>query len=90
VITDIQMPEMDGYKVGEVMIMIEKYFFKVMRNNTVESYVKSERHCPIVALTASTDETVENKALSVGISRVYEKPATAVMMENILETFYYK
>ena len=84
------MPEMDGYRLAEVIIMIEKYFFMEMRKNSVESYVKSERRCPVVAVTAHCDETVVKKALSVGISKVVEKPVEFSMIENILINYYYK
>lgn len=75
------MPEMDGYRVAELIITTEKYFFESMKLNSVESVTKSKRHCPIVAITANCDETVREKALRVGIVRVLPKPMTEEMMD---------
>jgi CheY-like chemotaxis protein len=62
------MPNMDGYKVAELLILIETYFFDYMKRNCLESVTKAKRHCPIIAVTANSDETVKEKAEKVGIS----------------------
>ena len=74
VLTDIQMPEMDGYKLGELIIATEKYFFGQLKLRSVESWTKAKRHCPVIAVTAHCDKTVVEKALGIGIKKVLAKP----------------
>jgi len=84
------MPEMDGYKVAELIVATEKYWFESLRNKSIESYTKAKRECPIIAITAHCDDTVIKKALKAGIKRVLPKPVEDAMIDNILVEYYYK
>lgn len=74
VLTDIQMPEMDGYRVAELIIATEKYWVESLKRESIESYTKCKNHCPIIAITAHYDMSVIEKASKYGIKKVLAKP----------------
>lgn len=90
VLTDIQMPEMDGYKVAELIAASQKYWRTAIKSSSVESYTKSRRECPIVAVTAHCDDSVKLKATSCGIKRVIPKPVDVEMIDSVLKDFYHR
>lgn len=59
ILLDLQMPEMDGYQVAESIISMEK-----------DEIDKT----PIIALTASVQQEVKEKALGVGMTDFLSKP----------------
>ena len=90
VLTDIQMPIMDGYKVAEHLTFIETYFFDYMKRNCLESVTKAKRNCPIIAVTANSDQTVKEKAAKVRITAVFAKPMTSDQIASVVNEYYYK
>ncbi len=89
VLTDIQMPEMDGFKVAELIQATEKYWFDSLRNQSIESFTKAKRECPIIAITAHCDESVIARARKCGIRQVLPKPVDENMINLVLKEFYY-
>ncbi len=50
---------------------------------------KTTRVCPVVAVTAFTDESTFKKAEKVGIKKVINKPVSKTALEEVLKKFYY-
>jgi len=62
------MPEMDGYRVAELIIATEIAWFKSMQeSDCAVNRSKSKRFTPIIAITAHSDKSVKEKALKVGM-----------------------
>jgi CheY-like chemotaxis protein len=58
VMTDIQMPGMDGYDLAAQIIAIQNsYIDYISRTDTIQ-YHRKKRKCPIVAVTAYRDKGV--------------------------------
>ena len=49
-----------------------------------------KRECPVVAVTAFTDESVRKKAIKVGMKSVINKPVQFDQLKVILEEFYFE
>jgi two-component system aerobic respiration control sensor histidine kinase ArcB len=65
---DIGLPDMDGIKV----------------TSEIRRREKNEKHIPIVALTAYTDNKVQSSCLAIGMQEVLNKPATAEKLNEII------
>ncbi len=74
VLTDIQMPEMDGYEVAAQILALQRGWRDTIIRQQTLGKKKFERECPVVAVTAFTDESVVKKSLQVGMNRVLNKP----------------
>jgi CheY-like chemotaxis protein len=58
VFTDIQMPEMDGFRLAELIQATEHGWFSAMSKQGLYGKLKTWRNCDIVAVTAFTAEEV--------------------------------
>ena len=74
VLTDIQMPQIDGYQVSERIKATEKYHSDYLRSKSIECFVKARKKCPVIAVTANHDNTVGELAFKSGIKEVLLKP----------------
>ena len=56
VLTDIQMPEFDGFQLAERLIALQKHYREnvIHRHENVE--MKTDQEIPIIALTANSEE----------------------------------
>ena len=52
VLTDIQMPEMDGFQVAANIKQFEQYVFRPMAKQCPNQTKKAEKNCTIIAVTA--------------------------------------
>jgi len=52
--------------------------------------MKAKLKCPIVAITAHVDKSVQQKALSVGMKAVINKPLFLDGLRKVLEEHYSK
>jgi CheY-like chemotaxis protein len=50
---------------------------------------KTNRVCPVVAVTAYTDESTYKKAERVGIKKVINKPVSKTALEEVLNKYYF-
>ena len=50
---------------------------------------KAKRICPVVAVTAYTDEATYKKAEKVGIKKVINKPVSKDTLYQVLREFYF-
>lgn len=46
--------------------------------------------CPVVAITACNDKSIEDDAKLAGVSKVLYKPIDFRILKTTLNTFYYK
>lgn len=69
VLTDIQMPEMDGYRVTELIKATEMSWSDAIAAKSSNGKLKTLSDCVIVAVTAYTSG-YEERAKKVGISEV--------------------
>ena len=56
VMTDIQMPEVDGFMVAERILATQKYWFSHIQKQSKIGRFKTQKNCEIIAVTAFTDE----------------------------------
>lgn len=52
ILTDIQMPEMDGFKFAETLCFYNKYYVDKLIKDLGYRKTKAKKMCPIVAVTA--------------------------------------
>lgn len=69
VLTDIQMPEMDGFRLAELIQATERGWYKALNKQSSNGMIKTQTTCRIVAVTAFTSG-IEEKAKKAGISLV--------------------
>ena len=72
--TDIQMPEMDGYEVARRAIQVGRVLTQALKRDNCYTYHKVKKECPIVAITAFYSEDVVGVATKAGIKEVCLKP----------------
>ena len=76
------MPHVDGYQVCSQIIATHQGWNEAMMKIQSFRRYKATNHCPVVAVTAFTDDLVTKKAAEVGICGVIHKPVTT---EALLE-----
>ena len=69
---DIQMPKMDGYTAATEIRKLEK---------------NTEKHCPIIALTASAVKGEEEKCINSGMDSYLSKPIIPAVLIKIIKKF---
>lgn len=69
ILLDLQMPVMDGYKVAEEILEIEK---------------GKEHKTPIIALTASVQKEVRERAMEIGMTDFLSKPFTHEDLQDMI------
>jgi CheY-like chemotaxis protein len=77
VLTDIQMPEMDGFRLSEMIRATERGW-------------AGELKCKIVAVTAHIANEIHEKAKKYEIDQVVSKPFTNDHLIQVLKTFWLK
>ena len=74
VMTDINMPVMDGYEATEKMFKLQERF---------------GCNVPIIAVTAYEDQETKDRCLNMGMSAVLTKPVTFDSLEKIVNLYYH-
>ena len=74
------MPNLDGVEAAKQIVAYQR-----------ELYIMNPNHkwVPIIAVTAYEDEDTLNKCMSVGISRVINKPVSYEKLNSIVDDFYF-
>jgi CheY-like chemotaxis protein len=76
VLTDIQMPGMNGFEVCTNITATQNSWFAGMQKQQNAVKFKARTLCPVVAITAFTDESVQQEAMKVGFLQVMNKPVS--------------
>ena len=71
VLTDLHMPEMDGYQLVAAIRATER----------------KPRHCPVIALTANALSTEAERCRAAGMDDYLTKPVQLAALRTVLETF---
>jgi CheY-like chemotaxis protein len=65
------MPEIDGIKVAVLIKSIENIWYdEILKPGDICRHKTTKKHCPIVAVTTSNEESIIKQAFKVGINRV--------------------
>lgn len=62
VLTDIQMPEMNGFEVCQKIMATQFGWLGAMSKQSGVLHFKAKKACPVIAVTAFTDEGVHKQA----------------------------
>ena len=89
VLTDISMPEMDGYEVARLIMYTQKNWFEGLKKSGTLMAPKAKKECPVIAVTSYTDRSVYDLATASGIKQEIHKPVTLVLLKSILEKYYF-
>lgn len=76
VLTDIQMPDYDGFTLTELILGTKENWKEALMNSHKFGKHKSRTPTNVVAVTAFTDEETFVKAKQSGILEVLNKPIT--------------
>ena len=83
------MPEMDGYELARQILALQKGWRDQIILTQTLGGIKMKRECPVVAVTAFTDESVRKKSIKIGMKSVINKPVQFDQLKSILEEFYF-
>lgn len=70
VLTDIQMPGMDGFRVAECIKATEMAWAHSVAQKSNFGKMKVAKNCPIIAITASYSSQIQARAKQIGFSHV--------------------
>ena len=84
------MPEMDGFEVARQIRAVQDGWFEGLKKQDINKLLKAKRECPIVAITAHVDDSVEKKAMAVKMKEVINKPVFIDRLRQVLEKYYFK
>ena len=84
------MPTIDGYMLAKILIKAQYNWSKSTQRKTAYQAAKAKRACPIIAVTAFTDKSVEVIAKKAGIKKVLYKPVDYDTLKAALDIYYYK
>lgn len=90
VLTDISMPQMDGFEVCTQIIKTQKFWFDSMLKSKSILKFKAIRETPVVAVTAYTDQTTTQTAMAVGMSNLLHKPVSHELLKKCLADYFYR
>lgn len=80
---------MDGYRVAECIRATEQTWARQVASTSLQGKFKILTQCPIIAVTAFYDDSVEKKAKAAGINKVLKKPINHAELKNVLREYYY-
>ena len=83
------MPGVDGFEVCIQIKATQDYWFDGFKKSLSLVKFKTMRMCPVVAVTAFTDESTFKKAEKVGMKKVINKPVSKTELEEVLKKYYY-
>ena len=68
------MPGISGFDVCTRILATQQYWFESMKRQSTLVKFKAQKICPVVAVTAFVDKSVEMQAEKVGMTAVLRKP----------------
>lgn len=90
VLTDIQMPEMDGYKFTQCLRSVEAAWSQQLAKQGSYGKKKANRRIPVIAVTCVTDNPNHfEKARQVGIDNTWGKPLMMPQVGEILRHYFF-
>ena len=87
VFTDIQMPGMDGFAVAQVIYSAQNMFRDNIKKNQYYGLIKVKKDCPVVAVTAYTDQNTIKQAEEAGMNIVLHKPVSLDRLTQVVRLF---
>ena len=85
------MPEMDGLQFTKlIQATQENWKNSLMQDRDINRAVKGRNMCPVVAITACNDKSIEDSAKLAGVSKVLYKPIDFRILKTTLNNYYFK
>lgn len=85
------MPVMDGLQFTKLIQVTQNSWRNSLKNDdNINRALKIRSICPVVAITACKDSSVNALARKVGISKVLYKPVDCRVLKETINTYYYK
>jgi CheY-like chemotaxis protein len=84
------MPEMDGLQFTRLIKSTQNTWRNSMKKDNINRAVKIRSLCPVVAITACRDKSVEEHAIEAGIIKVLHKPVDCRLLKDTLNTHYFR
>lgn len=88
VMTDIQMPDVDGFMVALRILATQRNWFEQIGKSSKIGKFKTRKECSVIAVTAFTDEETVKTALKAGIKQVINKPVSYDQLKAIIKENY--
>lgn len=80
---------MDGFQVAIEILGMQRAWRQKIEKDQVFGSLKMRRECPVVAVTAFAQESVQQKSKLAGISHVLTKPVGFNALKKVVNRFYY-
>ena len=82
---------MDGLQFTELVLATQENWKESLKQDKdINRAVKGRNMCPVVAITACRDKSIEDEARSAGVSKVLYKPIDFRILKTTLNTYYYQ
>ncbi len=84
------MPEMDGLQFTKLIQATQNTWRVSLKKDNINRALKIRSICPVVAITACRDSSVNALARKVGVSKVIYKPVDCRVLKETINSFYNK
>ncbi len=81
------MPGLNGFEVCNLIMVTQKYWFESMKKQQTLVKFKARKVCPVVAVTAFRDASIETQAAKVGMKAVLHKPIITDKLIEVLNNY---
>jgi CheY-like chemotaxis protein len=81
------MGEMDGFEVCTRILATQNAWFDSMKKEGNLRKFKARKFCPVVAVTAHCDDSVQRRASKVGMKCVINKPVSMESLVGVIKQY---